>query len=151
MEKTVVEICATVVTAQVQCRQMTSEEISESIRLLYGTLEALNRADCQPHESTVQATEAPDSLAALRLQPKQTFQKDGVVCLECGRMFRLLGNRHLALHGLTPREYKRKWGISLTTALSARTLTTQRSKIAKKTGIGQALADWRAARNQLTG
>ena len=149
--KTVVELCATLVTAQVQRQRMTSQDIYESIRIVYATLAALNRANYQPAESTGQGTEAHDNLDALRRHPKESIQKDRVICLECGRGFRLLSNRHVALHELMPRDYKRKWGIPQTTALSARSLTAHRRKTAKKMGMGKALADWRATRRQLTG
>ena len=146
MEKTVVEMCAALVTAQVQRRWMTSEEIPESIRTVYGGLETLHRVADQRPANTGLATGVFDRLAALRRQPKQAIQEEKIICLECGREFRLLGNRHLALHGLTPRDYKRKWGMSMKTPLSARTLTAHRRETAKQIGTGKALADWRAAR-----
>ena len=150
MEK-VVELCATVVTAQVQGQWMTSEEISASIRAVYGTLADLNQAACQPPDGTGQTTDASNRLAAMRREPGQSFQKESVTCLECGKEFQLLSNRHLVLHGLTPREYKRKWGLPLTTSLSARTLTVRRRKLAKQMGMGTALADWREARKHVAG
>ena len=140
-----------IVTAQVQRQRMTSEEISESIRIVYRTLSALNQAACQPPDSTGQATDASNRLAAMRQEPGQSLQKDHVMCLECGKEFRLLSNRHLTLHGLAPREYKRKWGLPLGTALSARTLTARRRKLAKQLGMGKALAEWRSARKQAAG
>lgn len=151
MEQTLVELCATVVTAQVRGRRMTPDEIIESIRTVYKSLDDLKRADDQLHESNGQVTGVPDKLAALRRAPKQTIQKNSVMCLECGKTFRLLSNRHLKLHGLTPRDYKRKWGFPLTTPLSAQTLTALRRKIAKEKGMGKQLAEWRASRKPLTG
>ncbi len=146
MEKPLLEVCATVVTAQLRLQRMTPEEITASIRTLYGTLETLNRAEGQLAEGTGQASGVPDSLAALRRQPEMTLQKDRVFCLECGRSFRLLASRHLALHGLTARAYKVKWGIPLMSSLSSQTLTAHRRKVAKQMGMGKALADWRATR-----
>jgi predicted transcriptional regulator len=49
---------------------------------------------------------------------------------------------------MTPREYKKKWGIPMTTALSARSLTNRRRKLAKELGMGKQLAQWRAQRKQ---
>jgi predicted transcriptional regulator len=71
-----------------------------------------------------------------------------VICLESGKPYKLLSNRHLALFGMTPREYKKKWGIPLTTPLSARSLTNRRRKLAKELGMGKQLAAWRAARKK---
>ena len=151
MEKTLVEVCAMVVTAQAQCQSMTSEEISESLRTLYGTLETLNRAAYAQPPSTGDTTDAPHSLVALRHDPKRSIQKERVVCLECGNRLILLSNRHLALHRLTPREYKHKWGLALGTALSARTLTARRRKLAKQMGMGEGLVAWREGRKHAAG
>lgn len=141
-------MCASVVTAQVQCREMTAEEILESLHSIYTTLASLNRADGQAPESALKHSGETDRLATLQRNPHLTIQQNSVMCLECGRQFRLLSNRHLALHGLTPRDYKLKWGIPLTTSLSSRTLTTRRRKQAKEKGMGKGLADWRAQRRQ---
>ena len=71
--------------------------------------------------------------------PQSSIQRNQVLCLECGKAFKLLSNRHLALHDLTPRAYKHKHGIRMTQALSARTLSTRRRKLAKELGMGKQL------------
>ena len=76
------------------------------------------------------------------------LKRTQVICLECGKAFKLLSNRHLALHGLTPREYKQKHGIRMTQALSARTLSARRRKLAKDLGMGKQLAEWREDRKR---
>ena len=81
-------------------------------------------------------------------QPEASIQRDQVVCLECGKAFTLLSNRHLALHGLKPREYKRKYGLRQSQPLSARTLSAKRRKQALDLGMGQQLAAWRDGRKQ---
>jgi hypothetical protein len=65
-----------------------------------------------------QAADGDDNLAYLRQHPQESIQKDKVICLESGKGYKLLSNRHLALYGLTPREYKKKWNIPQTTPLS---------------------------------
>ena len=92
--------------------------------------------------------EARSELAYLRQHPLESIQRNQVICLESGKAYKLLSNRHLALYGLTPREYKKKWGIPQTTPLSARSLTQRRRKLAKEMGMGSQLAEWRAQRKQ---
>lgn len=75
--------------------------------------------------------------------PHDSIMKNEIECLECGKRFRLLSNRHLALHGLTPRTYKQKHGIRMTQGLSAETLTARRKKQAKELGMGKQLEKWR--------
>jgi predicted transcriptional regulator len=147
MAKSVVELCAEVVTAQAQGRSMTPEEVAGSIRTVFQTLQELA---LHTQEATDQEGDAPETLLALRSQPQKAFQRTKVYCLECGKPFKLLSNRHLATHSLTPRAYKQKWGFPLRTSLSAQTLTARRRQLAKLHGMGTALAEWREARRQAT-
>lgn len=82
------------------------------------------------------------------VDPEASIRTNDVLCLECHRTFALLCNRHTALHGLTPREYKQKHGIRLTQSLSARTLSAKRRKLAKESGMGKQLAEWRAGKKR---
>ena len=145
MAKSLVELCAEVVTAQAQSRQMTSEEVAGSIRTVFQTLQELEQHIEEAHEYE---TDIEEALMLLRRQPQKAFQRTKVYCLECGKSFKLLSNRHLATHDLTPRVYKQKWGFPLRTSLSAQTLTARRRQLAKSRGMGGALAEWRAARRQ---
>ncbi len=124
---------------------MTSEEVAGSIRAVYQTLQELEQ---HVQEPTEQETETQEALGLLRRQPQKAFQRTKIYCLECGKSFKLLSNRHLATHSLTPRAYKQKWGFPLRTSLSAQTLTARRRQLAKAQGMGSALAEWRAARRQ---
>ena len=48
---------------------------------------------------------------------RDSIREKSVVCLECGRVCRVLSKRHLALHGLTPDMYRLKWEIGKDTPL----------------------------------
>src|SRR5687768_7570672 len=108
MAKSLVEMCAEIVAAQVSHTRLTSEEIGDSLRQVFQTLLEVQRTgqDIDVEEMTGR-------------DPQTSIQRHQVICLECGKSFKLLSNRHLALHGLTPREYKQKHGIRMTQALSA--------------------------------
>lgn len=138
MPKTLVEMSAEIVAAQASYRNLSPEEIAESLRKVFATLQ-------QVQQQSENGTEFEESLPR---DPQASIQRNQVICLECGKSFKLLSNRHLALHGLTPREYKQKHGIRMTQALSARTLSARRRKLAKELGMGKQLAAWRAERKQ---
>ncbi len=137
MAKSLVEMCAEIVAAQAGHTRLTPDEIGDSLRQVFQTLQDVQR--------TGQSVEVEESIAR---DPQSSIQRNQVYCLECGKSFKLLSNRHLALHGLTPREYKQKHGIRMTQALSARTLSQRRRKLAKELGMGKQLAEWRAERKQ---
>ena len=137
MVKSLVEMCAEIVAAQVSHTHLTSEEIGDSLRQVFQTLLDVQRLG-----------QGIDTEESVGRDPQNSIQRHQVICLECGKSFKLLSNRHLALHSLTPREYKQKHGIRMTQALSARTLSQRRRKLAKELGMGKQLAEWRAGRKQ---
>jgi predicted transcriptional regulator len=130
MNKSLVEICANLVTAQARSMRLEPEAMASSVSQLYQTLQELH----QREEGSAQTI----------TQPENSIQRNHVVCLECGKAFTLLSNRHLSLHGLTPRAYKQKHGLRMTQPLSAQTLSARRRKVARELKMGKQLAEWRA-------
>jgi ROS/MUCR transcriptional regulator protein len=64
-------------------------------------------------------------LAYYRAHFREAVQKDGVICLECGTIFKYLPG-HLCKHNLSSEEYRAKWGYNRTTPLER--LRTRRKK-----------------------
>ena len=64
-------------------------------------------------------------LAYYRAHFREAVQKDGVICLERGSIFKYLPG-HLCKHNLSSDEYKAKWGYNRTTPLER--LWTRRKK-----------------------
>ncbi|MEE9148621.1 MAG: MucR family transcriptional regulator [Candidatus Tectomicrobia bacterium] len=148
MQKSLLEMSADIVAAQARQNSMGMDEMAESLRKVFYTLQEIQQsADGTSSEDTGSS----DSLDHLRRNPTESIQRNQIICLESGKPYKLLSNRHLALYGMTPREYKKKWGIPLTMPLSARSLTKRRRKLAKELGMGKQLAAWRAQRKQLAG
>jgi predicted transcriptional regulator len=140
MSKSLVEMAAEIVAAQANHRAFQPEEIEQSLRRTFETLKEIQ-----------QLGNGSEFEEAVSRDPQSSIQRNQVICLECGKPFKLLSNRHLALHQLTPREYKQKWNIKMTQALSARTLSARRRKLAKDLGMGKQLAEWRAERKRRAG
>jgi predicted transcriptional regulator len=82
------------------------------------------------------------------LSPANSIQNDKVICLECGAEVRQLTQKHLSSHGMSPKEYKRKYGFTMRTPLSAKSLTKARIKAAKKRGLPENLKKAIEARKQ---
>ncbi len=83
------------------------------------------------------------TLAGIELKPKPfvTIKKsvtpNHIICLECGRKAQML-KQHLSLaHGLTPEEYRQKWGLPSDYPIVAPKHARQRSEMAKKFGLGR--------------
>jgi predicted transcriptional regulator len=136
MAKSLVEMAAEIVSAQASRTGLALDDIVTSLHKVFHALQEVQQ----------QLDENVDLEENSSKDPQASIQRNHVVCLECGKAFKLLSNRHLALHGLTPRAYKHKHGIRMTQALSARTLSSRRRKLAKELGMGKQLAEWRAER-----
>jgi hypothetical protein len=58
---------------------------------------------------------------------------DLIKCLECNKRFRMLTGKHLrGVHGMTPHDYREKWGLPYTTPLAGQATREIRAEIAKR-------------------
>lgn len=71
------------------------------------------------------------------VNPKRSVFPDYIICLEDGKKFKSL-KRHLGVHyGLTPNEYREKWGLKSDYPMVAPNYAAQRSALAKSSGLGR--------------
>ena len=100
-----------IVKAQAAVRPMTEEEILAQIRRLSSLLRGMKQKEETP---------------PVPKKTRRSIREQSILCLECGRRFRMLTIRHLATHGLTPDEYRKKWGLEEDTPLLCRALQKTR-------------------------
>jgi len=67
---------------------------------------------------------------------RKSVTPDYLICLDDGRKFKSL-RRHLATLGMTPEQYRAKWGLPNDYPMVAPNYAAQRSELAKKIGLGQ--------------
>ena len=87
------------------------------------------------------AVGAPAAPEAEPLKPavsvKKSVMPDYIICLEDGKQFKSL-KRHLSTKfGLSPEEYRAKWGLPADYPMVALNYAASRSELAKKMGLGQ--------------
>lgn len=110
-----------IVKAQAGVRPMTEEEMMSMVTKL-----AMNLRGVAENGAVVEAgTEAPPEV---NIDPKKAIKEKSVTCLECGKTFKVLTKKHLATHGLTPEEYREKYGYKKGTPLIAKSLSKARRK-----------------------
>ncbi|MER8753736.1 MucR family transcriptional regulator [Mesorhizobium sp. M1050] len=80
------------------------------------------------------AVEQPPQMPAVN--PKKSVFPDHIVSLEDGRKFKSM-KRHLGLLGMTPDQYRAKWGLPRDYQMVAPNYAAQRSKLAKAIGLGR--------------
>jgi len=67
---------------------------------------------------------------------KKTVTPDAIISLEDGKPYKSL-KRHLKRYGLTPPEYREKWGLPGDYPMVASSYAAQRSALAKSMGLGR--------------
>jgi len=142
MSKALVEMAAEIIGSQASHTKMSADEMSEAIAKVF---EALRRAKAAEDEGVpvggvvILPAEKP-------ARAKRSVFRNRVICLECGREFKQLTNRHLAQHGLNKRTYKDKYGIPRAQKLVATAVSERRRQLAEERGLGEKLAEARRKR-----
>jgi predicted transcriptional regulator len=106
-----------IVKAQASVRNMTEDEITTMVLNLTKAIQGISNG-----EPIAKDEAGPD------LDPKKAIKEKSITCLECGKTFKVLTKRHLAMHELTPAEYKVKFGYKKGQSLIAKGLARDRKK-----------------------
>ncbi len=149
MSKKLIEIASEIIQTQVSLTPMSAQEIVLSLRQVFGTLQELQKAETGQVELPEAQEIAPSEGKTLELlSPRDSIQENKVICLECGAEMRQLTIKHLSSHNMNLKEYKKKYGFTMKTPLSAKSLTKARSKAARKRGLPENLKKAIEARRQ---
>lgn len=150
MPKKLLEIASEIVQGQLATTSMNSVEVTSSLRLVFQTLQDIQNAEAAGTALAPQLIpeEAQSPEASPAITPQDSIKEDKVICLECGAEMRQLTAKHLVSHGMSPKEYKRKYGLTLKTPLAAKSLTKARSKAAKKRGLPDKLKQFIGTRRK---
>jgi predicted transcriptional regulator len=97
-----------------------------------------------PQDAQAQAPERKPACS-----PKRSIRDDVVICLECGRRTSSLTRNHLAKHGLTPEEYKAKWGLKPNQHLVSRQALAKQRELVKRMTDAQAAKRAAAQKGEL--
>lgn len=94
----------------------------------------------QVYKTVNEINENKGGLFADRPQPavpiKKSIQPDYVVCLEDGKKLKML-KRHLkTAYGMTPDDYRERWGLPADYPMVAPNYAKKRSALAKNIGLG---------------
>ncbi len=148
MSKRLIEIASEIVQTQVSLTPMSSGEIASSLKQVFITLQDLQKAETEGTEPVLstEGTEGAEETGAPKLSPENSILNDKIICLECGAEFKQLTEKHLTVHSMNPKEYRKKYGFTSRTPLAAKSLTRARSKAAKKRGIPENLKKFLEAR-----
>jgi predicted transcriptional regulator len=122
----VVELTADVVAAYVANNSMSATDLPGLIASIHTAMTALSAP-------------APTAEAEKPVPPvsiKKSVTPDYIISLEDGKQYKSL-KRHLSGRGLTPSEYRTKWGLPHDYPMVAANYAAQRSELAKAMGLGR--------------
>ena len=123
----VLQMTTQVVAAYVGHNNVGEGQISEVIKSVYTSLAGLNGHA----ELAAKAKQKP------AVPIKKSITPDFLICLEDGKKLKML-KRHLrTAFGLSPEDYRAKWGLGSDYPMVAPNYAKQRSAFAKKIGLGK--------------
>ena len=120
-----VELTAQIVSAYVGNNSVHPADLPNVIASIHSALQNLG----QPQQP-VQEKLTP------HMPIKKTITPDHLISLEDGKPYKSL-RRHLTTRGLTPEQYREKWGLPTDYPMVAPNYSAQRSELAKSLGLGQ--------------
>lgn len=121
-------LAAEVVAAFVANNSLPIGDLPSLIHAVRGALENLGKASIDPTTPAVKREPA--------VSIRKSVTPDFIICLEDGKSFRSL-RRHLRVLGMSPEEYRTKWGLPADYPMVAPNYAAQRSEMAKSIGLGQ--------------
>ena len=68
---------------------------------------------------------------------KKSVTDDYIVCLEDGKKLKMLKRHLMTAYGMTPEEYRAKWGLKPDYPMVAPNYAAKRQELAKKIGLGR--------------
>ena len=141
---TITELASEIVLAHASNTSMTKEELIAELKEVHATLTALEKGEAVPGPVTEEEPEA----AAPAITKRKAFGKKQIFCMVCGKGFTTL-KRHLGTaHDLTPKEYRKQFGITAGTTLASKDYSESRRQMAIDKNLAGGLAKARAARGK---
>jgi predicted transcriptional regulator len=126
LELDLIEVVADIVGAYVGNNAITASELPNLIAAVHGAVVGLS--------APAAAVEPEKREPAVSI--KKSITPDFLISLEDGRKFRTL-RRHLSGLGMTPDEYRRKWGLAGDYPMVAPNYSAKRSELAKASKLGE--------------
>jgi predicted transcriptional regulator len=126
------ELAASIVSAYVSKNTVDANDLPGLIRQVHS---ALNDAGSAP--ALAEAVAPVPEAAKPAVNPKKSILHDYLICLEDGMKFKSL-KRHLrSKYGLSPEDYKEKWGLPADYPMVAPAYSQSRSALAKNMELGR--------------
>jgi predicted transcriptional regulator len=134
--ETLITLTVDIVAAHASNNRVSAEGLPALISRIYGALEGLG-AECPVEEKREPAVSI-----------RASVKPDHIVCLEDGKKMKMLKRHLMSHHGLTPAEYRDRWGLPAGYPMVAHNYGERRREIAMQTGLGRGLGQTRGRKKK---
>jgi len=114
-----------IVSAHISNNAIGQGEIPQLIQSVFDKLNALAGEDTTPIELTP------------AVPVKKSVTDDYIICLEDGKKLKMLKRHLMTAYGMTPEDYRAKWGLKADYPMVAPNYARKRQELAKKMGLGR--------------
>ena len=121
-----IELSTEIVCAYVSHNALSLADLSRLIVDIHATL------------SAIQTNSVPAIVEELRpaVSVKKSINPDFIICLEDGKKLKMLKRHLMTRYGMTPDQYRAKWGLPADYPMVAPNYAEQRRTLAKSIGLG---------------
>lgn len=121
-------------------------EIRMALRSPVAAGQAVTRAVPSPMKEAVESRQEAAPVRLDLVEPpaqapavsiSESVHDDYLISLEDGKPYRSLKRHLMAKHGLTPEDYRKKWGLPPDYPMVAPSYARDRSEVAKRIGLGR--------------
>jgi predicted transcriptional regulator len=126
VKEMLITLTSDIVAAHVSNNSVSVEEVQTLIENTYGALASLG---CDGDVSA----EGPEPAVSVR----SSIKREHIVCLEDGKKMKMLKRHLMTDHGLTPHEYRARWGLAPDYPMVAPAYAEKRRDLAVAIGLGR--------------
>lgn len=131
MSEALTQITAEIISAYVSKNHLSPDELTTLLRDVHGKL-----AELANNKAEQQAEGKPEP----HIPIKKTVTPSYLISLEDGKQYKTL-RRHLTIRGMTPDDYRAKWGLPSDYPMVCKDYAERRSALAKSMGLGRKTAN----------
>ena len=122
----ILALTAEIVSAHVTNNTVGQGDMPELIQQVYNKLTELASGE---EQASVELTPA--------VPVRKSVTDDYIICLEDGKKLKMLKRHLMTAYGMTPEEYRAKWGLKPDYPMVAPAYAAKRQELAKKIGLGR--------------
>jgi predicted transcriptional regulator len=139
---TLAELTVQILIQRMAKKEMSLDEIQKEMVTISAMIKAIDEGTLQDSV----AETAAEAVKPQKINLKQYFKKDEVICAICNKGFKTLKRHLTTAHAMKPGQYRKQFGIPSTLSLAAKSYVESRRQMALDKGLGAGLAKAREAK-----